>query len=98
MRGFRGLRSVLGALDLELSSFAANKNSAHASVRQVAETIFQTGRFSHYHRPHIASLCEKAGLHQRALEHSRPHVMKRSVSEFMQHINNFQHSVKSREI
>merc|ERR1719331_2337243 len=32
---------------------------------QVAETIFQTGRFSHYHRPHIASLCEKAGLHQR---------------------------------
>ena len=65
MRGFRGLRSVLGALDLELSSFAANKNSAHASVRQVAETIFQTGRFSHYHRPHIASLCEK--VHRKAV-------------------------------
>jgi len=25
--------------------------------------------FTHYDRPHIASLCEKAGLLQRALEH-----------------------------
>ena len=25
--------------------------------------------FTHYDRPHIATLCEKAGLLQRALEH-----------------------------
>jgi clathrin heavy chain len=36
---------------------------------QVADAIMGNNMFSHYDRPHIASLCEKAGLLQRALEH-----------------------------
>ena len=36
---------------------------------QVAEAIFQMNMLSHYDRPLVASLCEKAGLFQRALEH-----------------------------
>eukprot|EP00923_Selenidium_pygospionis_P028308 GHVN01050942.1.p1 GENE.GHVN01050942.1~~GHVN01050942.1.p1 ORF type:complete len:1744 (+),score=313.50 GHVN01050942.1:122-5353(+) len=38
------------------------------SNTQVAETIFQMNAHSHFDRPHIAHLCEKAGLYQRALE------------------------------
>jgi clathrin heavy chain len=36
---------------------------------QVAEAIFQMGMLSHYDRPFVANLCEKAGLYQRAMEH-----------------------------
>jgi clathrin heavy chain len=36
---------------------------------QVADAIFQSDMFSHYDKPRIAGLCEKAGLFQRALEH-----------------------------
>ncbi|CAG8468332.1 858_t:CDS:10 [Funneliformis mosseae] len=36
---------------------------------QVADAILGNEIFSHYDKPHIASLCEKAGLLQRALEH-----------------------------
>lgn len=36
---------------------------------QVAEAIFANAMFSYYDRPHIAQLCEKSGLFQRALEH-----------------------------
>lgn len=36
---------------------------------QVAEAIFQMDVLTHYDRQKIASLCEKAGLSQRALEH-----------------------------
>jgi len=36
---------------------------------QVADAILGNQMFTHYDRPHIASLCEKAGLLQRALEH-----------------------------
>lgn len=36
---------------------------------QVADAILGNQMFTHYDRPHIASLCEKAGLMQRALEH-----------------------------
>ena len=36
---------------------------------QVADAIMGNQLFTHYDRPHIASLCEKAGLLQRALEH-----------------------------
>ena len=36
---------------------------------QVADAILGNNMFSHYDRPHIAQLCEKAGLLQRALEH-----------------------------
>jgi clathrin heavy chain len=42
-------------------------NLMHAP--QVADAILGNEMFSHYDRPHIASLCEKAGLFQRALEH-----------------------------
>ena len=36
---------------------------------QVADAIIGNQTFSHYDRAHIATLCEKAGLLQRALEH-----------------------------
>ena len=36
---------------------------------QVADAILGNQMFTHYDRPRIASLCEKAGLMQRALEH-----------------------------
>ncbi|KAJ0411653.1 hypothetical protein ATCC90586_004122 [Pythium insidiosum] len=36
---------------------------------QVADAILSNSMFSHYDRPRIAQLCEKAGLFQRALEH-----------------------------
>ncbi|ODV87673.1 hypothetical protein CANARDRAFT_4993 [[Candida] arabinofermentans NRRL YB-2248] len=36
---------------------------------QVADAILGNAMFSHYDKPTIAALCEKAGLFQRALEH-----------------------------
>jgi clathrin heavy chain len=36
---------------------------------QVADAIMGNQMFTHYDKPHIAQLCEKAGLLQRALEH-----------------------------
>lgn len=36
---------------------------------QVADAILGNQMFTHYDRSHIAQLCEKAGLLQRALEH-----------------------------
>ncbi|RKO86009.1 armadillo-type protein, partial [Blyttiomyces helicus] len=42
-------------------------NLLHAP--QVADAILGNEMFSHYDRAYIASLCEKAGLFQRALEH-----------------------------
>ncbi|KAK6313299.1 hypothetical protein J4Q44_G00166460 [Coregonus suidteri] len=42
-------------------------NLIHAP--QVADAILGNQMFSHYDRAHIAQLCEKAGLLQRALEH-----------------------------
>ena len=34
----------------------------------VADSILANGMFSHYDRPRIAQLCEKAGLYLRALQ------------------------------
>ncbi|KAK7016226.1 Clathrin heavy chain [Paramarasmius palmivorus] len=42
-------------------------NLMHAP--QVADAILGNEMFTHYDRPHIANLCEQAGLLQRALEH-----------------------------
>merc|ERR1712226_597360 len=42
-------------------------NLLHAP--NVADAILGNNMFSHYDRAHIAQLCEKAGLLQRALEH-----------------------------
>ncbi|KAJ6625007.1 clathrin heavy chain 1 [Mycena sp. CBHHK59/15] len=42
-------------------------NLVHAP--QVADAILGNEMFTHYDRPRIANLCEKAGLLQRALEH-----------------------------
>ncbi|OBZ66438.1 Clathrin heavy chain 1 [Grifola frondosa] len=42
-------------------------NLIHAP--QVADAILGNEMFTHYDRPRIANLCEKAGLMQRALEH-----------------------------
>ncbi|XP_032527085.1 clathrin heavy chain isoform X1 [Danaus plexippus] len=39
------------------------------SAPQVADAILGNGMFTHYDRAHVAQLCEKAGLLQRALEH-----------------------------
>lgn len=39
------------------------------SWEQVADAILGNQMFTHYDRAHIAQLCEKAGLLQRALEH-----------------------------
>lgn len=36
---------------------------------QVADAILAGGTLSHYDRPRIAQLCEKAGLYMRALQH-----------------------------
>mmetsp|Transcript_6616 Transcript_6616/g.19405 ORF Transcript_6616/g.19405 Transcript_6616/m.19405 type:complete len:1731 (-) Transcript_6616:203-5395(-) len=36
---------------------------------QVADAIMQQGILTHYDRPHIAKLCERAGMWQRAAEH-----------------------------
>jgi len=34
----------------------------------VADAILANGMFSHYDRPRVAQLCEKAGLYVRALQ------------------------------
>ncbi|CAG8762321.1 8958_t:CDS:2, partial [Acaulospora morrowiae] len=53
-------------------------NLMHAP--QVADAIFSNKIFTHYDRPFIASLCEKAGLLQRALEHyTEPADIKRCI-------------------
>lgn len=39
------------------------------SFPQVADAILGAGNLTHYNREHVAQLCEKAGLYQRALEH-----------------------------
>lgn len=47
---------------------------------QVADAILGNQMFTHYDRVHIAQLCEKAGLLQRALEHySDPYDIKRAI-------------------
>lgn len=38
-------------------------------VFKVADAILGNQMFTHYDRAHVAQLCEKAGLLQRALEH-----------------------------
>ena len=51
----------------QLQTRLLEMNLMHAP--QVADAILGNEIFSHYDRPYIASLCEKAGLFQRALEH-----------------------------
>ena len=36
---------------------------------QVADAIMANGTLTHYDRPRVAQLCEKAGLYMRALQH-----------------------------
>lgn len=38
-------------------------------VLQVADAILANNTLTHYDRPRIAQLCEKAGLYMRALQH-----------------------------
>ncbi|XP_051759546.1 clathrin heavy chain 1 isoform X1 [Ctenopharyngodon idella] len=53
-------------------------NLIHAP--QVADAILGNQMFTHYDRAHIAQLCEKAGLLQRALEHyTDPYDIKRAI-------------------
>ena len=39
------------------------------AVSQVADAILANNTLTHYDRPRIAQLCEKAGLYMRALQH-----------------------------
>lgn len=51
-----------------------------AAAPQVADAILGNQMFTHYDKPHIAQLCEKAGLLQRALEqYSDLYDIKRAV-------------------
>ncbi len=36
---------------------------------QVADAILANGTLTHYDKPRVAQLCEKAGLYMRALQH-----------------------------
>ncbi|KAL1454246.1 hypothetical protein WDU94_010520 [Cyamophila willieti] len=57
------------------------------SAPQVADAILGNQMFTHYDRAHIAQLCEKAGLLQRALEHYTDlYDIKRAVVH-TQHLN-----------
>jgi clathrin heavy chain len=48
------------------------------SAPQVAEAILSNDMFTHYDKPRIAALCEKAGLHTKALDlYSDPEAVKR---------------------
>ncbi|CAH8337295.1 unnamed protein product [Eruca vesicaria subsp. sativa] len=40
-----------------------------ATFPNVADTVLATGMFSHYDRPRVAQLCEKAGLYIQSLKH-----------------------------
>ncbi len=40
-----------------------------APLQQVADAILANGTLTHYDRPRVAQLCEKAGLYMRALQH-----------------------------
>ncbi|KAI9006215.1 clathrin D6 coat As full-length triskelion [Gaertneriomyces semiglobifer] len=51
----------------QLQTKLLEMNLLHAP--QVADAILGNEMFTHYDRPYIATLCEKAGLFQRALEH-----------------------------
>ncbi|KAG0165695.1 hypothetical protein DFQ28_008457 [Apophysomyces sp. BC1034] len=53
--------------DAALQTRVLEMNLIHAP--QVADAILGTGMLTHYDRVLVGSLCEKAGLYQRALEH-----------------------------
>ena len=53
----------------ETRSFDISFNVVCFSYLQVADAILGNQMFTHYDRAHIAQLCEKAALLQRALEH-----------------------------
>jgi clathrin heavy chain len=58
------LKSILST---HLQVFATS--AAVVTCYLVAEAMLANEMFTHYDRPRIAALCEKAGLYQRALEH-----------------------------
>lgn len=77
---FMGQNMIQQATSFLLDALKDNKpEQGHLQTRllemnlvnapQVADAILGNQMFSHYDRPRIANLCEKAGLLQRALEH-----------------------------
>ncbi|CAO1618767.1 unnamed protein product [Sympodiomycopsis kandeliae] len=77
---FMGQNMIQQATSFLLDALKDNKpEQAHLQTRllemnlinapQVADAILGNEMFTHYDRPRIANLCEKAGLLQRALEH-----------------------------
>uniref|UniRef100_A0A5F8H8F9 Clathrin heavy chain n=1 Tax=Monodelphis domestica TaxID=13616 RepID=A0A5F8H8F9_MONDO len=66
------LRSVMRVSPeqgLQLAQMLVQDEEPLANINQVADAILGNQMFTHYDRAHIAQLCEKAGLLQRALEH-----------------------------
>jgi len=53
--------------DAELQTRLLDINLMYSPV-QVADSILGQNMFSHYNKQHVAQLCEKVGLYQRALE------------------------------
>lgn len=51
------------------ATFPSDSGLGTPSLLQVADAILGNQMFTHYDRAHVAQLCEKAGLLQRALEH-----------------------------
>mmetsp|Transcript_21715 Transcript_21715/g.40605 ORF Transcript_21715/g.40605 Transcript_21715/m.40605 type:complete len:1699 (-) Transcript_21715:62-5158(-) len=64
LEALKGNREDEGALQTRLLEI-----NLLGGAPQVADAIFSSDMFSHYDRNHIAQLCEKSGLYQRALEH-----------------------------
>ncbi|KAJ8312752.1 hypothetical protein KUTeg_010125 [Tegillarca granosa] len=54
---------------LQFAQMLVQDDEPLADLNQVADAILGNQMFTHYDRAHIAQLCEKAGLLQRALEH-----------------------------
>ena len=64
--------NLMHAPQVRLSSLLPGWDGRQINISlllQVADAILGNQMFTHYDRAHIAQLCEKAGLLQRALEH-----------------------------
>ncbi|ELW64722.1 Clathrin heavy chain 2 [Tupaia chinensis] len=65
----RGVMRVSPEQGVQFAQMLVQDEEPLAGVSQVADAILANQMFTHYDRAHVAQLCEKAGLLQRALEH-----------------------------
>ena len=56
-------------MGLHSTSTSSLLHSFSCTSPQVADAILANGTLTHYDKPRIAQLCEKAGLYMRALQH-----------------------------